>query len=201
VSEPEIGDVMVRLDELLKELRRQGRAAVAAQAAAESCLEALESREEPPAPPSVDPEADPSAVAERWVRAIAPVVDAVDRTLAQATALAAPRPPAARPLLLRLLRAGAADPPAAARLALVDGLRVLHAQLAAALDGLGVTVDRGVGRPVDPDRQRVVEVRAPRGGERAGVVVEVVRAGFAIGPRVVREAEVVATGGAADKEK
>ena len=52
--------------------------------------------------------------------------------------------------------------------ALLQGLLVLKAQLYGALSDLGVVVDRSIGEPIDPDRQRVVEVRAPRRGERGG---------------------------------
>ena len=45
--------------------------------------------------------------------------------------------------------------------------------------------------PIDGERQRVVEVRPPRPGEQAGTVVEVVRPGYALGARIIREAEVV----------
>ena len=44
VSDPSLQELAARLDDLLKEVRRQGRAAIAAQAAAESCLEALQAR-------------------------------------------------------------------------------------------------------------------------------------------------------------
>jgi molecular chaperone GrpE (heat shock protein) len=78
---------------------------------------------------------------------------------------------------------------------MAEGLRVLRAQLAAALASRGVTADRRVGVAVDPEVHRVVEVRVRRDSEREGVVVEVLRPGYAAGARLIREAEVVATGG------
>lgn len=184
MSEPTLQDLSTRLDDLLKEVRRQGRAAIAAQAAAESCLEAVRARPEaPPEPPRRDD-------AERWLRAIIPVADAVERVRARAEKLGAPRPPTQRTLLQRLgFAAHARDDEE--RAGLTEGLRVLQAQLEGALRDLGVTLDRRTGEPLDEERQRAVEVRAPRASEAAGTVVEVVRAGYALGGKVVREAEVV----------
>jgi hypothetical protein len=184
MSDPTLQDLSARLDDLLKEVRRQGRAAVAAQAAAESCLEAVRALPEaPPEPPT-------SEGPERWLRAIIPVADAIERVRARAEQLAAPRPKAERSLLQRLTGAPVSDDEGA-RAALAEGLRVLQAQLEGALADLGVRVDRRTGEALDGERQRAVEVRAPRAGEAAGSVVEVVRPGYALGAKVVREAEVV----------
>jgi len=203
MTEPSLEDLAARLDELMKEVRRQGRAAIAAQAAAESCLEAIREQAEAEGDEEAEDAAETSDVddeAVRWLRALIPVADAVGRVAAQAAALAAPRPPPKRRLLARLFHA---PEPAdgSARAALAEGLRVLHAQLEGALRDLGVTVDRRTGGPVDGERQRVVEVRSPRAGERSGTVVEVVRPGYALGPRVVREAEVVVADGAAPGQR
>src|SRR5262245_22473582 len=63
-------DVAARLDELMIEVRRQGRAAIAAQAAAESCLEAVRELGDQP---SGDGEGvDGSEEAARWLRALIP---------------------------------------------------------------------------------------------------------------------------------
>jgi molecular chaperone GrpE len=85
--------------------------------------------------------------------------------------------------------------------ALADGLGVLQAQLDAALAGCGITVDRRVGVTVDPEVHRVVEVRPRRGSEPEGVVVEVVRPGYAAPGRLVREADVVATGATLEERR
>jgi hypothetical protein len=193
VSEPEIpsptlADVTARLDDLLREVRRQGRAAVAAQAAAEQCLEALERAPEKEA--EAEPEPEP-ARGVAWLRALLPIADAVDRIAAQAAATAERR---ARPQHRRFwLFPRAPEPGDPEVAALSEGLRVLRAQLAAVLGGLGVTVDRDVGVPVDAERHRVVEVRERRTAVKS-TVVEVVRPGYALDGRIVREAEVVATG-------
>lgn len=205
MSEPTLGDVIARVDDLLKEVRRQGRAAVAAQAAAESCLEAIqvlvESRQLDVKDEDEGEDEDEGAPGEpatqeaviRWLRTLIPIVDAIDRIASQAASVAALRSQPRR-WWLRFLQP-AAEPEEDRRvLALGEGLRVLKEQLQAALGDLGVTIDRRAGEPVDPERHRVVEVRPPRAGERPGTVVEIVRPGYALGATVVRETEVVATG-------
>ena len=190
MSDPSLNELANRLDDLLKEVRRQGRAAVAAQAAAESCLEAIQAR---PAAAS-EASATTGDEAARWLRALIPVADAVDRMAQRAAAIDAPDAPAKRTLLQRVL--GAPEPDDRhARAALTEGLRLLRAQLEGALHELGVAVDRRTGDPVDAERQRVVEVRSPRPHEREGTVVEVVRPGYALGAKIVREAEVVIAAG------
>ncbi len=193
MSDPALQELATRLDDLLKEVRRQGRAAIAAQAAAESCLEAIQAR---PAEASAasDTSDATSDEAVRWLRALVPVADAVDRMAQRAAAIEAPDAPPKRTLLRRFF--GAAEPDDRhARAALTEGLRLLHAQLEETLRDLGVAVDRRTGDPVDAERQRVVEVRAPRPHEREGTVVEVVRPGYALGAKIVREAEVVIAAG------
>jgi molecular chaperone GrpE len=193
VSELSPEDLARRLDDLLKEVRRQGRAAIAAQAAAESCLDAI--REQAGRGPGNDDETSGERAAEaadaervRWLRALIPVGDALDRVIRQAAALDAP-PRRERGWLRRLLPAPADD--GRARAALIEGLRVLGAQLEGTLRDLGVSVDRRTGGPVDGERHRVVEVRPPGPGHRRGTVIEVVRPGYALDDRVIREAEVV----------
>jgi hypothetical protein len=210
-------NIEARIDELVREVRRQGRAAVAAQAAAESCLERLaEAQDREEEPPAEEAQAEKEAQAEdaAWVHALLPVADALDRVLSQARAMVErnldpgePKVgglrPKARRLWSMLGRAPREMPHRAPRemphraggpelQALAEGLRVLRAQLTTALESRGVTADRRVGVPVDPEVHRVVEVRAARPGERDDVVLEVIRPGYTAGGRIVREAEVVA---------
>lgn len=202
MSDASVQELATRLDDSLKEVRRQGRAAIAAQAAAESCLEELRARAaaggdgEDEGAEDEDAGAAAEDEAVRWLRALLPVANAVERVARQASALEAPLAAPRRGLLGRLLHAPEPDEGRAARVALAEGLRVLGAQLEGTLRDLGAVVDRRPGSPVDGERQRVVEVRPPRPGERPGTVVEVVRPGYALsarggGARIVREAEVV----------
>ena len=193
-------NLAARIDELTREVRRQGRAAVAAQAAAESCLERLAEGhgvddgggDEPPAE-------EEQAADTAWVHALLPVADALDRVLSQARAMvargldtAAPKVGGLWSMLGRAPREVRYPAGGAELRALAEGLRVLRAQLTTALESCGVTADWRVGVPVNPEVHRVVEVRAARPGERDGVVLEVIRPGYAARGRLVREAEVVA---------
>jgi molecular chaperone GrpE (heat shock protein) len=202
-----IQNLEARIEELIREVRRQGRAAVAAQAAAESCLERLADGQDRDEPPADDAHAEDAQQEEtEWVHALLPVADAVDRVLAQARAMVergrdrgeptvSGLRPKARALLSMLGRAPREVPDRAGGpelQALAEGLRVLRAQLSTALESRGVTADRRVGVPVDPEVHRVVEMRAARPGERDDVVLEVVRPGYTARGRIVREAEVVA---------
>ncbi|MEZ4295995.1 MAG: nucleotide exchange factor GrpE [Polyangiaceae bacterium] len=186
--------IVARIEELTREVRRQGRAAVAAQAAAESCLEKLSEEEDP----GSEPRDESPAPDERWIHALLPVADALDRMVAQATAMVdrRPAPPPPRNRLLALFAPSRPQAPALDRgpdlAILAEGLRVLRAQLGAALESCDVQVDRRTGVPLDPEMHRVVEVRPLRAGEEPDVVLEIVRPGYAAGDRVLREAEVVA---------
>ncbi|MCU0681305.1 MAG: nucleotide exchange factor GrpE [Polyangiaceae bacterium] len=197
---PPAVDVSARLDEIMREVRRLGRATVAAQAAAESCLEALQREERAADGPA------PAEGGDQWLRALLPFADALDRMTEQADAMAARREPPARPSRLAWLlpgRAPARDAGADGHVAaLAEGLRLLRAQLTAAFEGVGVTIDRRVGVPVDPEAHQVVEVRAGAAvGRPPGHVIEVVRPGYSLGGRRLREADVVAMGGDAPDVK
>jgi molecular chaperone GrpE (heat shock protein) len=213
-----------RLDELTRELRRQGRAAVAAQAASESCLEqiaTLELRmrgerdgdgegctkvpgdehgddEDTRAPDKEDDSKREDEAraheAAAWLEALVPVADAIDRAASQAAEVAER---ARRPAPLRIWPFARKTAAFADLDALASGLRVLRDQLAAALASRGVRIERRVGIEVDPELHRVVAVRPPASGqpEREGTVLEVIRPGYAVGRRVAREADVVAIGG------
>lgn len=201
-----------RLDELTRELRRQGRAAVAAQAASESCLEQLAAleREMRTEREREGESRGGTATDERgaeetgktdlrvresaaWLEVLIPIADAIDRTVSQASEIAER---AHRRRRLRLWPFTRKPDVAADQGALASGIRVLRDQLTAALESRGVHIERRVGVEVDPDLHRVVAVRSPSAGrpEREGTVLEVIRPGYALGQRIVREADVVATG-------
>ena len=160
-----MADLDGELEKLTTELRRQGRAAIAAQAAAEECLAMLQAGGALRAGSSAD---------DRWLRVMLPVLDALDRTVQQAEAAVAR---ARWPWQQR----GELTP-------LADGLRVLQAQTTAALDELGVAVERPrIGARFDPQRHRAVGSR--RGAKET--IVEIVRPGYWLGAQCIREADVI----------
>lgn len=156
---------------------------MAAQAAAEACLAALpdpDATRDEPGEASTEPDTS-------WLQALLPLLDAVERVSAQATALRRARVKPRPPLWKRLL----APPEEQADLdALEQGLRLLVPLMEQSLHGLGVRVERRVGIPLDPGLHRVVETR---GEQAAATVIEVVRPGYWLGDLCVREADVVAS--------
>lgn len=180
------GELLPRLEEILREVRRQGRASMAAQAAAEACLAAL--------PDPDDAEAEPEEASTEpdtsWLKALLPLLDAVERVSAQATSLRRARVQPRLPLWKRLL-APPEEPTFQADLdALEQGLRLLVPLTEQSLLGLGVRVERRTGIPLDPGLHRVVETR---GEQATATVLEVVRPGYWLGDLCVREADVVAS--------
>jgi molecular chaperone GrpE (heat shock protein) len=177
-------DIETRLEDLLREVRRQGRASVAAQAASESCLEAVNGlRKDFEGFKEGDDDGDGTS-GEQLLRALLPVFDAIDRVAQQAKTARAKAP---APWIQKLL----SPPPDDVTLGLLaDGLRLLRAQLEAALNSVGVEVDRRVGVIVDAERHRVVEVRRNAPGPRE-TVLEIVRPGYSFEGIRIRETDVV----------
>ena len=162
---------------VLEAIRKQGRASIAAQAAAESCLEAVRKLNGANEAPAANDAAN-------LLHALLPALDALQRVASEAAAVDdAPRGFLARWIAPQ--RAGRIE-------ALVQGVRLLGAQFENALRMAGVTIDDEVGVTVDGARHRVVSMR--REHARVGQVLEVVRAGYQLDGRVVREAEVIAGG-------
>jgi len=182
--DPTLADVVARLDELAKEIRRQGRAAVAAQAAAEQCLEVVEQERRD----AGDDEAAPNDARAPSVSiaALVPIADALDRVVEQAASVPAREP--RRRSVWDVLRGGDGSARDADAVALHEGLRVLRAQLQALFESAGVTVDRRTGDKLDAERHRVVEVRG-QGAEE--IVAEILRPGYRVGDVIIREADVV----------
>jgi len=183
-----LDELLARLDELKKDVRKQGRASIAAQSAAESCLESVQELgqrlDNTTSQPAQVSQPDP---VEDIVRALAPLVDALERTTDQAQSFAES---AVKPSgLARWL--GAADNTAVLT-SMAKGTRLLRAQLEDALSTWGVSVDRRTGVPVDPSRHRVVDTRPARDGESPDHIVEVVRPVLLCGDQVMREGDVVA---------
>lgn len=163
-------------EDVIKEVRRQGKAAVAAQAAAEACLDAVEQLNQTLAAPSA------SNAPQEILEALLPMFDALDRVAAQAKKSQERQ----RNLLERLRHSSESA-------ALAEGIRLLHAQLGALLKSVDVQIDRRVGVPFDPEAHRAVEVR-PHGTAGPPTVTEVVSAGYRYRGRRLREADVVVSG-------
>jgi molecular chaperone GrpE (heat shock protein) len=176
-------ELIDRMEQVLQELRRQGRAAVAAQAAAESCLAEIQRLAEagPPAAASRASEGD-------WLLSLLPAFDALDASVAQASALQQELGRARWLTALPPVRHLVGDV-----LAFLRGVGMVRAQFDRGLEQAGIRVDRQTGVAVDPSRHRVLEVRpVPRGGRR-GQVLRVLRAGYRSASRCLREAEVQAS--------
>ncbi len=75
----------------------------------------------------------------------------------------------------------------------VDGYQLALRRIDAALDSRGVRPIECQGRPVDPERMRVIEV-VQRDDVPEGHVADVIRRGYALNGRVLRFAEVRAVG-------
>lgn len=191
MNEDATGTVIERLEGLLTEIRRQGRASIAAQAAAESCAASVAAlRDQVSERADAQLEAPDDSTTEQLVRALMPVADAIDRMSAQASRLVASvSPPGA---VARML--GVRDATASVR-SLADGLMVLGSQLDAVLRNAGAEIDREVDVPVDGEAHRVVEARPARPGDRPGSVLEIVRPGYSLRGKRLREADVVAARG------
>ena len=184
-----LAGIVARLDELSRDVRKQGRAAVAAQAAAESCLEAVraldhQTLEDADSVSRIDVERAHYRESERWLRAIVPLVDAISRTAREAERVVGRKRPR------RWWWPFATADERVEVTALSDGLVLLVCQIDATLEGLGVEIERPVGL-VDAARHRVVEAR-PGTGEPAGAILEVVRVGYRLDGRSIRDADVVA---------
>jgi molecular chaperone GrpE (heat shock protein) len=176
-------EIAARLDEILREVRRQGRAAIAAQASADACLEAISALEK--ANEDREPAEDvgaPRSDAESIVRALIPVADAIERIASAAEEVE--RPISWRERLLgRALREGV----------LAEPLRLLRSQMESALEAHGVLVDRRVGIPVEGESHRVVETQPGPSPDGEPTVLVVLRPGYALGDRCLREADVIAS--------
>jgi len=79
---------------------------------------------------------------------------------------------------------------AAADTQLIDGLRLVHAEVLAALARVGIEPFSPVGEPFDPQHHEAV-AQAPSEGQSSGTVVEVYQQGFRFGEAVLRPARVL----------
>ena len=191
--------LLERLDDVIAQVRRQGRASVAAQAAAESCLDAVEALQATVEATAAYEDDEDNAGDDHdapkpapWLDALLPVADAVDRLTVTAAAMACQRKQTRG--FWPFSRARQSD---AELEALAGGLRVLQAQLRAAFQTLDVSCIDPQDARFDAEQHRAVERRAGLEGR----VLEVVRPGYRRGARLVREAEVVVGSGKVAKEQ
>jgi molecular chaperone GrpE len=86
----------------------------------------------------------------------------------------------------RALAAAAKDDP------LLDGVRLVRAELAGALTRVGIESFDPVGEPFDPEvHEAVATAEQGPGGADSGTVVEVYHAGYRLGASIIRPARVV----------
>ncbi len=151
--------------------------------------------------PAAEPEPEPAEpdYKDRWVRTTADLEN-VRRRARRDVALAEGKGVArlARELLPaldnldRALAAAEAQPENADH-HLTDGIRLVQAELQAALDRVGITQDAPVGQPFDPHVHEAV-AQQPADGVEPGIVTEVFSPGYRLGDEVLRAAKVVVAG-------
>jgi molecular chaperone GrpE len=76
---------------------------------------------------------------------------------------------------------------------LVEGFRLVHAELTAALARTGIEPFSPLGEPFDPERHEAI-AQTPRDGAEPGTVIEVYQQGWRLGEGVLRPARVVVAG-------
>jgi molecular chaperone GrpE (heat shock protein) len=198
--------LLAKLDEVLTEIRRQGRASVGAQASAEACLKevkalhsaqlSLANEEGSTTARAPFAQSPPNALSEDGLRTLLPLLDAIDAAVRQTRAAEQPQQPSAGLGArlrsgLSLLRPNATPNPYAS---LRRGLEMIQLEARSALKRLGVEIDERTEIAVDPERHRVVDVDSGSGSGSGGVrrVIEVLRPGYVLGGARVREADIVA---------
>ena len=114
----------------------------------------------------------------KLARELLPAVDNLDRALAAAqTAVPAPD----------------AQPADDGRATLVSGIKLVHADVIAALARVGIAPFSPQGEPFDPQYHEAI-AQQPIEGAEPGTVVEVYQRGFRLGDSVLRPARVVVAG-------
>jgi molecular chaperone GrpE len=107
----------------------------------------------------------------RLAKELLPAVDDLDRALAAAQAAA------------EGIEDGAENP-------LVQGIKLVHADMVAALARVGIEGYSPVGEPFDPQHHEAV-AQQPVEGAEAGTIVEVYQRGYTLGDSIIRPARVV----------
>lgn len=78
-------------------------------------------------------------------------------------------------------------------LAFIQGIELVQRQFLARLEGFGVRRLDSLGEPFDPTRHEAVSIVPERAPERDGIVVGVIKPGYAIGDEILRPAMVSVT--------
>ncbi len=184
-SAERLASLETKLEQLLDEVRRQGRAAVATSAAVESLSEEL--RRSSSTRLDDDRNGRLHEPDHQWLQALLPTLDAFDRASVQAAHLAAQIHGYRWLGVVPWVRSFANSV-----LAFAKGVDLLGRQLDRTLTEIGVDVDRRADCPFDPDRHRILETRLD--DRRApNTVVEVIRPGYRYEGRRIRDTEVVVT--------
>jgi molecular chaperone GrpE len=114
----------------------------------------------------------------KLARELLPAVDDLDRALAAAEAAAAAAPQ------------GTATAPDGADNPLVAGIKLVHADMVAALARVGIEGFSPVGERFDPQYHEAV-AQMPVEGAEPGMIVEVYQRGYTLGDSIIRPARVV----------
>lgn len=153
-----------------------------------------------PAPAPAAPAEDEPDYKDRWMRTAADLEN-VRRRSRRDVALAESRGVArlARELLpaldnLERALAAAEAQPENADHHLTDGIRLVQAELQAALERVGITQDAPVGQQFDPHVHEAVAQQPAADGVEPGTVIEVFSSGYRLGDEVLRAAKVIVAG-------
>ena len=95
------------------------------------------------------------------------------------------------PILDDLERAFTSIPPRVAKLAWVDGIRLIERKLRASLEGQGLSQIKALGEPFDPKLHEAVM----NGKGKEGIVIDELQKGYKLHDRVIRPARVVVGNG------
>jgi molecular chaperone GrpE len=114
----------------------------------------------------------------KLAKELLPAVDDLDRALAAAEAAAAAAPQ------------GTATAPDGADNPLVAGIKLVHADMVAALARVGIEGFSPVGERFDPQYHEAV-AQMPVEGAEPGMIVEVYQRGYTLGDSIIRPARVV----------
>jgi molecular chaperone GrpE len=128
----------------------------------------------------------------KLAKELLPAVDDLDRALAAAEAAADAAVVTATEAAIGTAAEAAADADAAAEddNPLVAGIKLVHADMVAALARVGIESYSPQGEPFDPQHHEAV-AQMPTEGAEPGTIVEVYQRGYTLGDSIIRPARVV----------